>query len=279
MAKKEKRRSIQRQWDDATDVWVDFVRTGKDYFRDEMNNPAMFEVLGDINGKKILDLACGEGYNSRIMAKKGAHVTGVDFSEKMIELAIQEENRKKLGIHYHVADANDLHMFKDNTFDIVACFLALQDIEDYRSAIREAARVLKKRGRFVFVIIHPCFESRTIGKKQIAGWMYKSGMKRKAKAVSAYLKPEETALYFIVDRYFDPHSEIIKWKMERLTRPFETTAFHRTLTDYANALNSAGLLISRLKEPKPTKKGIEIYPIMKEIHRIPHSIVFETVKC
>ncbi len=269
---------IQKQWDDSADAWVDFVRGGKDYFRDEMNNPAMFEMLGDISGKKILDLACGEGYNSRIMTKKGADVTGVDFSEKMIELAVQEENRSKLGIRYHVANASDLSKFKDSSFDIVTCFLALQDIEDYRDAIREAARVLRKRGRFVFVITHPCFESRTIDGKQVAGWMYGSGVEKKAKKVSAYLKPEEAALYFMADRYFDPHSEIIHWTMERLTRPFRTTAFHRTLTDYANALHEAGFLISRLKEPRPTKKGIELHPIMKEIHRIPHSIVFDTVK-
>ncbi len=271
--------SIRRQWDDSTDAWVDFVRSGKDYFRDEMNNPAMFDLLGDISGEKVLDLACGEGYNTRILASKGAVVTGVDFSEKMIELAIQEENRNKLGIRYSVADASDLHMLKDSSFDIVACFMALQDIEDYRGTIKEAARVLKERGRFVFVITHPCFESRTIGGKQVAGWIYRSGVKRKAKEISAYLKSEETALHFMVDRYFDTHSEIIHWRMERLTRPFETTIFHRTLTDYANALNDAGFVISRLKEPKPTKRGIELYPVMKEIHRIPHSIAFETMKC
>jgi ubiquinone/menaquinone biosynthesis C-methylase UbiE len=271
--------SIQDQWDESAEAWVDFVRTGKDYFRDELNNPAMFEVLGDISGEKILDLACGEGYNSRIMTKKGAHVTGVDFSRKMIELAIQEENRTRLGIHYHAADASNLHMFKGDSFDVVACFMALQDVEDYRGAIKEAARVLKERGRFVFVITHPCFESRTVGGKQVAGWMYRSGAKKKDKEVSAYLKPEESALYFMVDRYFDAHSEIIQWRMERLTRHFETTAFHRTLTDYANAVHEAGLLISRLKEPRPTKKGMKLYPIMKEICRIPHSIVFETVKC
>ncbi|UCD93192.1 MAG: class I SAM-dependent methyltransferase [Methanobacteriota archaeon] len=273
-----KKANLQSQWDDSAEAWVDFVRSGKDYFRDHLNNPAMFEVLGDISGKKILDLACGEGYNSRMMAKKGADVTGVDFSEKMIGLAIQEENRNGLGINYAMADATDLHIFKNNSFDIVACFLALQDIEDYRIAIKETARVLKNRGRFVFGITHPCFESRTIEGKQVAGWMYSSGFKRKAKEVSAYLRPEETAQYFVVDRYFDTHSEIIQWRMERLIIHFETTAFHRTLTDYANALNDAGFLISRLKEPRPTKKGVELYPIMEEINRIPHSIIFETVK-
>ncbi|MDH5185630.1 MAG: SAM-dependent methyltransferase, partial [candidate division WOR-3 bacterium] len=72
-----KKDSIQKQWDKAAEAWADFVRTGRDYSRFEMNNPAMFKLLGDIRGKKILDLACGEGYNSRIMASKGAKVTGV----------------------------------------------------------------------------------------------------------------------------------------------------------------------------------------------------------
>jgi ubiquinone/menaquinone biosynthesis C-methylase UbiE len=270
---------IRKQWDDSARAWVDFVRSGKDYFRDEMNNPAMFEMLGDISGKQILDLACGEGCNSRIMAKKGAHVTGVDFSRRMIQLAIREENKNTLGIQYHVADASDLRMFDDECFDIVASFMALMDIEDYRTAVEEAARVLRSRGRFVFIITHPCFEARTIDGEQVAGWMYGSGAKRRATKVSAYLKPEETALYFMVDRYFDNHSEIIEWRMERLAEPFDTTAFHRTLTDYADALSSAGLLVSRLKEPRPTKRGIESYPKMKEILRIPHSIAFDTVKC
>ena len=62
-----------------------FRAYSKDYFRDEMNNPAMLELFGDIRGKRILDLGCGEGDNSRIMARKGAIVTGVDFSKKMID--------------------------------------------------------------------------------------------------------------------------------------------------------------------------------------------------
>lgn len=65
-----KKNSLAQQWDDAAETWVDFVRTHKDYDREDLNNPAIFEMLCDIRGKRILDLGCGEGYNSRIMAKK-----------------------------------------------------------------------------------------------------------------------------------------------------------------------------------------------------------------
>lgn len=266
-----KRDSIQKQWDDAAEAWVDFVRTGKDYSRDEMNNPAMFEVLGNIRRKRILDLACGEGYNTRIMARKGAKVIGIDFSKKMIDFAIQQEEKEKLGIDYYVLDTCNLHILKNNTFDIVVCFMALQDIRNYQGAVKEVWRVLKKRGRFVFVIPHPCFEIRIIGGKIIGGWVYKKGTKDKS---------TENALYKKVDRYFDTHRDIVSWEMERLTKHFKTTSFHRTLTGYADALHNAGLMISRLKEPKPTKRGLAKYPIyFKKTLRIPDSIVIEAVKC
>ena len=120
--------SIEKEWSNAVEYWVDFVRLGKDYYRDELNNPATFKLLGNVRGRLVLDLACGEGYNTRILAGKGAEVTGVDFSEKMIELAEKEEKKEKLGIRYLPADASDLSQLPSSHFDIVTCFMSLQDI-------------------------------------------------------------------------------------------------------------------------------------------------------
>ena len=88
-----RKESIEKEWNDAAESWADFVRKGKDYYRDELNNPATFKLIGDVRGRLVLDLACGEGYNTRILARKGAKVTGVDFSEKLIELAKREESK------------------------------------------------------------------------------------------------------------------------------------------------------------------------------------------
>jgi ubiquinone/menaquinone biosynthesis C-methylase UbiE len=68
-----------KEWDEAAESWVDFVRQGKDYYRDELNNPATFKLIGNVKGRLVLDLACGEGYNTRILAEKGAKMVGVDF--------------------------------------------------------------------------------------------------------------------------------------------------------------------------------------------------------
>jgi len=66
--------------------------------------------------------------------------------------------------------------------------------------------------------------------------------------------------------------------MKRLLKPFVTTSFHRTLTDYSQALFKAGLLIRRLVEPKPSKLGPSKHPNLKKHRKIPHSIIIEAVK-
>jgi 2-polyprenyl-3-methyl-5-hydroxy-6-metoxy-1,4-benzoquinol methylase len=275
----EKNKKIEKQWDDAAEAWADFVRTGKDWTRLEMNNPAMFEVLGDIKGKKLLDIGCGEGLNTRLMAEKGAIVIGVDFSREMIKLALEEEERENLGIEYHVADACDLEIFGDKTFDVVASFMAIQDVEDYGGAIKEVSRVLKDDGRFVFGIPHPCFEVRILDGKKIGGWVYEDSSDITDKESALNQKLDREPLYYTMDLYFDRRPDTIDWNMERLTKHFKTSSFHRTLTDYSEALRNAGLLISRMLEPLPTEKGLKEHPVyFKGNLRIPHSIVFEAVK-
>ena len=241
---------VMKEWDEAAESWVDFVRQGKDYYRDELNNPAAFRLIGNVRGQLVLDLACGEGYNTRILARKGAKVTGVDFSTRLIELARIEEAKEKLGIDYHVADAADLSRFPSNHFNIVTCFMALQDIKNYKKAISEVARVLKIKSRFVFSVPHPCFEM----------------VVDKGNRIST------------TTRYFGASEDHIHWKMERLLKPFETTGFHRTLTEYFTVFHKNRLLVRRLVEPQPTRRGIMKHPPLKEVLLKPQSVIIEAVK-
>jgi 2-polyprenyl-3-methyl-5-hydroxy-6-metoxy-1,4-benzoquinol methylase len=244
-----KENQIAKEWNDAAESWVDFVRQGKDYFRDELNTPGMLKLIGNMKGLEVLDIACGEGYNTRILVRKGAKVSGIDLSEELIEHAKSQENADRLGIQYYVSDSADLSRFPAKRFDLVTCFMALMDIEDYQGTISEVSRVMKVDGRFIFSIIHPCFDC-----------IAKSGeIERRAK-------------------YFGTRRQRVPWTMERLLRPFETTSFHRTLTDYSTALYNHGLIIRRLLEPKPTRNGSAKFPLLKQIRLRPHSIIFEVVK-
>lgn len=77
----------------------------------------LLSALGDIRGKTILDLACGDGYSSRLLAKKGAHVTGVDISFAQIERAKALEAGDPQGISYHLGDVAALDI--GQRFDII----------------------------------------------------------------------------------------------------------------------------------------------------------------
>jgi SAM-dependent methyltransferase len=260
---------ISREWDEASESWADFVREGKDYYRDEMNNPAAFRIIGNVRGKQVLDLSCGEGYNTRVLARRGAKVVGVDFSEKMIDLARRKEKEEELRIDYNVSDAADLKDLESERFDVVACFMALMDIERYEDAISEVARVLKRNGRFVFSITHPCFEyGETTEEEPIAEWRHEKEKEGE----------DRRALYLEVKRYFGPARCEVIWDMERIVKPFKTSSFHRTLTDYFQALHENGLLVSRLIEPKPTARGVLKYPSLRKHTRIPHSVILEAIK-
>ena len=236
--------------DGVSDAWADFVRTGKDYFRDALNNPASFQIIGEVAGLRVLDLACGEGHNTRILARKYADVTGIDNSRRLLALAKSEEDREPLNIEYLLRDADSLNDISDDSFDLVTCFMALHDIENYDKAVGEVARVLKMDGRFVFSIPHPCFETVTV-----------NGVNVEASKA-----------------YFERIRDLTQWNMKRLSKHFTTVSFHRPISDYSQILSKRGLVILQMDEPQATFEIVERYPVLKKVAKRPQSIIFEAVK-
>lgn len=137
----------KKQWNEAAKSWVKFVRSGKNYYSEYLNGPALKRMIGDVEGKKVLDMGCGEGYFSRFFAKAGAEVTGIDISEDLIKAAVEEEERDPLEVKYFVADAANLNMLESESFDVAFCYMALLDIRNYEGAICEVSRVLKTGGK------------------------------------------------------------------------------------------------------------------------------------
>jgi hypothetical protein len=66
--------------------------------------------------------------------------------------------------------------------------------------------------------------------------------------------------------------------MKRLEKPFRTTSFHTTFTDYFDALYKSRLFVSRLVEPKPTKRGLLEHPSLREHLITPESVIIEAIK-
>jgi malonyl-CoA O-methyltransferase len=118
-----------------------------------LEEPVVREVLGDVAGLRVLDLGCGTGRHALWLAGQGAAVTGVDFSEGMLE-----EARGKPGADSVRFLSHDLHQplpFEDGTFDRVVSGLVLEHLKELEAFFAEARRVLRPGGRAVLSAMHP----------------------------------------------------------------------------------------------------------------------------
>jgi len=233
---------VARHWDENAELWTEQVRKGLDVYRDHINNPAFFRLVGRVEGRAVLDAGCGEGYNTRILAGRGAQVTGIDISARMIEHARDEEKRQPLGIRYEVASFSDLSLFTDTSFDVVVSTMSLMDSPDYEGAIREFFRVLRKRGKLFFSVTHPCFMTRGYG------WIRDEAGKATSITASDYFNRQPWVEYWGFSQ--SPEN----------TPPFAVPAFPRTLSDYFNTLIKTGFVLKKIDEPRPSQKICKEHP-------------------
>jgi 2-polyprenyl-3-methyl-5-hydroxy-6-metoxy-1,4-benzoquinol methylase len=115
--------------------------------------PGLLELLGPVDGRRVLDAGCGEGYLARALAARGAQVTGIDLSPRLIELARRKDPGG--GIRYLVADLSRPLPESAGSFDAVASYLVLNDVRDYRGFVATLATVLKPGGRLALALNNP----------------------------------------------------------------------------------------------------------------------------
>jgi 2-polyprenyl-3-methyl-5-hydroxy-6-metoxy-1,4-benzoquinol methylase len=196
----------------ARDQMESFGDTG-DFVRQHLLNPALFELLGDVTGKTILDAGCGQGYLSRLLARQGAMVTSVEPATNFYNYAVEQEQSERLGITYVQADIAALPL-PQASFDCVIANMVFMDIPDYQTAMRNCIAALKHHGHFIFSLLHPCFEESS------SAWVKKG------------------------------HVEVREYLQEyNVTQSF-AYLFHRPLSSYINFLLAEGCTLQKLIEPQ-----------------------------
>ena len=217
------------QYDEHGDFYYEFIKRGladnDSHFN--LTLDVILDLVGNVKGLKICDLACGEGHLSRRLVALGAHVTGVDLSENLLSHAIKES--AGLGIKFIRDDVQELKSISKDSFDIVICNLALMDIEDLGRAYKAVSRVLKPEGRFIFSVLHPCFES---------PFSVENG---------GHLEVSDAG-DFLLFRIFD-YSEEGRWNSGGTGMRGTFGSIHRKVSTYINALLENGLRLHKIVEP------------------------------
>jgi ubiquinone/menaquinone biosynthesis C-methylase UbiE len=224
--------SVRASWDHAADAYAQAQTSGHDYYRYEFFGPAQLALIGDVRAMSVLDVGCGNGYFAREMARRGARVTGIDISPRMIEHAAEQESAGSLGIEYHVLDAAVLPAhFVPRSFDLATSCLALQDMPNVEKVLRGVHALLRPGGRLVASITHPCTDT------PFREWERDSSGKKR---------------WLCIDRYFERGPLEFTWS--GWGRDFTTEAIHATLEDWLGWILEAGFQL-RAKRAPPDRSG------------------------
>lgn len=245
-------------WNTGAESFIHFVESGSDYYRHLVHGPALLAACGDVRAARVLDLGCGQGYFSRLLARAGATVTGIDLADRLIARAIELETSEPLGIQYQHLDAARIAThFAAESFDLVTGCMSVQDAADPAAVLIAAGRVLGPAGRMVFSVPHPCTDP------PHREWQRDERGRKVA---------------LCLDRYFESGPAVCNWNMPRLRYAWQTP-FHRfTLTEWSTLIRDAGFVIQGMREPRPTAALVAEHPQLEDCSRMPFFLIFELVK-
>jgi SAM-dependent methyltransferase len=222
-------------WEPVSDWYGGYMRQ-RENVQQTVVFPGALRLLAPKDGGRYLDIACGEGSFTRLLAKaKDVHVVGFDASHSLIQQAKRQAPKRS---DYEVFDAVKLQeKYSPASFDGAACILAIQNIDPFEPVFRGAARSLKPGAPFVIVMNHPAFRQ-----LRQSGWGWDEGRKLQYRRVDKYLSAYDVPVQA------HPGS----------APSVNTISYHRPLSAYVEALAKSGFTVDALEEwisPKSSDSG------------------------
>ena len=213
-------------------------------------NEKELNLIGNVKGKRVLEIGCGGAQCSIAFAKQGAKVTGIDISEEQLKFAKALSEKNKVKIKFYQGDIKRLPQINSRSQDIVFSAFALQYVDDLLSCFKEVYRVLKKKGLFVFSLDHPFF--RTVDSKTL-------------ELKESYFKTGKWTKTFS-----DPSKKFV--------------IYNHTISELYNAVVKTGFLVNRIIEPDSRKHYSydpwhNLWDYTPELLKmVPPTIIFRCVK-
>lgn len=213
--------------------------------------PALFSMMPDLKGKRVLDLGCGFGEHCKLFVDYGAEkVIGIDISSKMLEVARQENCDPKI-VYINMPMENIAQI--NESFDVVVSSLALQYVEDFVGVVKNIYTLLDTDGIFIFSQEHPLVTCHSGGSRWTRD---ENGEKKHVNLANYGVEGEREAKWFVDN----------------------VKVYHRTFSKIVNTLLEAGFSIENMIEPLPTLEMLERYPDYKDLLHKPDFLLMKVKK-
>ena len=217
-------------WNKNAEFWNKRMGEGNEFFN-VLLWPAIERLLNPQPDERLLDIACGNGLTSRRLAASKCRVIAFDGSSEMIRIAASSLDQ--LNVDYRVLDAMDREALLGlgaGGFDGALCNMALMDMAEIEPLIGALAVLLKPGGRFVFSVLHPCFNNPSV--VQMGELEDRSGT-----IVSTYSVK--------IARYLTPFTQVgVAMHGQPVPHPY----FHRPLSLLLEPALRAGLVLDGFEE-------------------------------
>lgn len=204
--------------------WYDNHLEDSDSYHAKVISPNLLRIVDLKAEEALLELGCGQGYFIDKFGPFSDNLVGVDIGKELIKIA----KEKGIKADFFVGNAEDQEILKGKTFDVITIVLALQNMKNLGSVVKNVSRLLKENGRVVLVLNHPAFRI-----PQKSDWGFDSEKKVQYRRVDSYMSECEITIDM------NPGS--------KNSKEF-TKSYHRPMQVYSKAFSKEGFAISKIEE-------------------------------
>lgn len=216
------------------------------HYGPDIGNESDLRLLGDLSGKRVLELGCGGAQCSIAFAKQGAVAIGVDFSAEQLAFARRLTERENVRIELHHGDLADLAFVRADSIDLVFSSYALGYVEDLNRVFRQVHRVLKQGAPLVFSLPHPSYDM---------------------------IDDDDADAPLLIRRsYFDRSPIDYEWN------GIKFTDYHHTISDLYMGLTRTGYHVDVMIEPEPTAGGPRSIFWREAFRYVPRTLIIRARK-
>lgn len=231
-------RSDKTSWQPVSEWYNSSVGNSGHYYHQHVVIPNALKLLGlqsmamPSPVPAVLDLGCGQGVFARQLAPE-IYYQGIDVARALIDFAKKDDDNPQH--HFLTGNATRPLGLQKKEFDIAVCMLALQNMKDPDGLFANAEQYLRKNGKFLIILNHPCF--------------------RIPRQSSWGVDPKNKLQYRRIDRYLSPLEIPITAHPGERNSPV-TWSFHQPLSAYTELLRKHHFMIEVMEEWNSDKQSV-----------------------